>query len=111
MTEQQQETLIDGLLAVQDLIDESKGVFGLHLNGDPCPWDELLLGGRHEGWLKDFDIAMELVVKLKSDQQDRLNEQARIQHEIKMTDDPIYREWYRKQQKAKEIDEHGINED
>ena len=32
------------------------------------------------------------------------------QHEIKMTDDPHYRDWYRKEQKRKEIEEHGIDE-
>ena len=38
-------------------------------------------------------------------------ESDRIQHEIKMTDDPHYRDWYRKQQKAKDRDDHGIDED
>ena len=33
------------------------------------------------------------------------------QHEIRMTDDPHYREWYRKEQRRKEIEEHGIDED
>lgn len=33
---------IDGLIA------ESSGVYGLHLNGDPAPWDELVEGGRFE---------------------------------------------------------------
>lgn len=30
------------------LIAESEGVYGLHLNGDPSPWEELLPGGRFE---------------------------------------------------------------
>jgi hypothetical protein len=38
------------------------------------------------------------------------DEYDRIQHEIKMTDDPIYREWYRKEQKRIEIEEQGIDE-
>lgn len=33
---------------VDGLIGESGGVYGLHLNGDPSPWDELLPGGRFE---------------------------------------------------------------
>lgn len=38
------------------------------------------------------------------------DEHDRVQHEIKMTDDPIYREWYRKEQKRIEIEEQGIDE-
>ena len=37
--------------AVNDLINESYGVAGLHLNGDVAYWDELLAGGRFEEWL------------------------------------------------------------
>ena len=33
---------------VQDLISESHGVYGLHLNGDESPWNELEQGGRFE---------------------------------------------------------------
>lgn len=33
---------------IWDLISESEGVAGLHLNGDIAPWDELLPGGRFE---------------------------------------------------------------
>lgn len=47
-----------GLRAVQELIDESKGVAGLHLNGDVADWDELLAGGRFEEWLRDFSAAL-----------------------------------------------------
>ena len=46
------------LKAVVALIDESKGVTGLHLNGDIAPWDELRTGGRFEEWLLDFDAAL-----------------------------------------------------
>jgi len=38
------------------------------------------------------------------------DERGRIQHEIQMTDDPIYRDWYNKIQKQREIDEYGIDE-
>ena len=48
------EEMQKGLDAVQDLINNSYGVAGLHLNGDVAPWDELLEGGRFEAWLKDF---------------------------------------------------------
>jgi len=50
--------LVDGLLAVEALINESRGVFGLHLNGDPSPWSELRTGGRFEEWLVAFDEAL-----------------------------------------------------
>ena len=30
------------------LIGESTGVYGLHLNGDPSPWEEIEQGGRFE---------------------------------------------------------------
>ena len=33
------------------LINDSTGVYGLHLNGDPAEWDDLLTGGRFEEWL------------------------------------------------------------
>ena len=51
------ERLRNGIAAVSALIADSSGVYGLHLNGDPAPWDELLSGGRFEEWLADFDAA------------------------------------------------------
>ncbi len=33
---------------VTDLVSESSGVYGLHLNSDVSPWDEILAGGRFE---------------------------------------------------------------
>lgn len=46
---ERQQSLFSGLLTdIHGLIDESSGVYGLHLNGDPSPWDELLPGGRFE---------------------------------------------------------------
>jgi hypothetical protein len=47
-----------GLKAVEDLINDSSGVAGLHLNGDLASWDELRAGGRFEEWLKEFDEAL-----------------------------------------------------
>lgn len=49
---------------------------------------------------------------LRGDLANQVNDlaNARTQHEIQMTDDKHYRDWYRKQQKAKEIKEHGIDE-
>ena len=38
---------------IQDLSDSSQGIVGLHRNGDPAPWNELLEGGRYSSWLGD----------------------------------------------------------
>lgn len=46
-----------GLLSVGALIAESHGVYGLHLNGDVAPWDELLPPGRYCEWLEDYAMA------------------------------------------------------
>ena len=48
-----------GIRAVRELIDSSHGVYGLHLNGDLSPWDELLAGGSFEEWLFDFSAVLE----------------------------------------------------
>lgn len=47
-----------GLAAVQELIDCSHGVAGLHLNGELAVWDEILEGGPYEEWLVDFSNAL-----------------------------------------------------
>jgi len=52
------ERLQRGLTDVEELIDNSSGVGGLHLNGDMAPWTELRTGGRFEEWLKNFDAAI-----------------------------------------------------
>ena len=36
------------LQEVEGLISESSGVYGLHLNGDESPWEEVEMGGRFE---------------------------------------------------------------
>lgn len=41
--------------AVADLINNSRGVCGLHLNDHEAPWSELQTGGRFEEWLLAFD--------------------------------------------------------
>ena len=48
-----------GIAAVRNLINESQGVAGLHLNGDLALWCELRTGGQFEGWLLDFDKVLE----------------------------------------------------
>jgi hypothetical protein len=53
------ERLREALEEVSGLINESSGVYGLHLNGDPSPWEELLPGGKFE-WLASFDEAIAL---------------------------------------------------
>ena len=51
--------LVRGINAAADLMDNSSGVDGLHLNGDIAPWNELRTGGRLEEWLVAFDEALE----------------------------------------------------
>jgi len=38
-----------------DLINNSRGVDGLHLNGDLATWEDLLPGGRFEEWLSEME--------------------------------------------------------
>lgn len=42
------ETAGIALQEVQDLIHESRGIYGMHMNGDESPWIELEQGGRFE---------------------------------------------------------------
>ena len=51
--------LVRGINAAADLMDNSSGVDGLHLNGDIAPWGELRTGGQFEEWLIAFDEALE----------------------------------------------------
>ncbi len=55
---QQLAEMREALEAVAALINESKGVDGLHLNGDVATWEELRTGGRFEEWLLKFDAAL-----------------------------------------------------
>lgn len=59
--------LVDGIKAVIQLIEESKGVSGLHLNGDLATWDSLREGGKYEEWLNDFDEAVNTVEQIEND--------------------------------------------
>ncbi len=52
------ERLEKGISAVESLINDSHGVYGLHLNGDLAPWASLRTGGQFEEWLLDFDEAL-----------------------------------------------------
>jgi hypothetical protein len=38
-----------------ELVEASEGVYGLHQNGDPAPWGELLAGGRFEDWTANIE--------------------------------------------------------
>ena len=49
------ERLRKAIDSISDLIAESTGVYGLHLNGNVTPWCDLLPGGQFEEWLTDFD--------------------------------------------------------
>jgi hypothetical protein len=45
-----------------NLMAESRGVAGLHQNGDEAPWEELTAGGRFEQWLGSYDRLRDLLV-------------------------------------------------
>lgn len=48
--------LLDDL---RDLMQQSTGVAGLHLNGDLAEWDTLTAGGRCEEWLLAIEVFSE----------------------------------------------------
>jgi len=50
---------------LDELIAESGGVYGLHLNGDGAPWSEITEGGRFEGWLLPLETARATLAKLR----------------------------------------------
>lgn len=51
--------------SVSELIGFSRGVDGLHLNGDIAEWDSLRTGGNYEGWLIEFDEAASFLQKYR----------------------------------------------
>lgn len=63
------ETLEYVLGSVNDLIADSTGVTGLHLNGDFAPWEELMEGGRYEDWLLSLSTAQDFLKELNVPQQ------------------------------------------
>lgn len=59
------EALEKAVRSVCELIGDSRGVDGLHLNGDIAEWDSLRTGGNYEGWLIEFDEAQEFLQKYR----------------------------------------------
>ena len=56
---------LEGLTGdIQDLIGESSGVAGLHMNGDVAPWGDLEAGGRFER-LTHLPAAHAAITKVK----------------------------------------------
>lgn len=55
----------DGILAVVNLIENSLGVYGLHLNGELAPWDTLRTDGGYEDWLQSLDAAVDAIDKAR----------------------------------------------
>jgi len=53
--------LRDGIKAMQQLMNESSGVYGLHLNGALAPWHELERDGPYGEWLKAFNDAEDIL--------------------------------------------------
>lgn len=61
------EQLIAGIQAVRELINSSKGVYGLHLNGALAPWEDLEAEGRYEEWLLEFNKAEAEIARSKKE--------------------------------------------
>lgn len=59
------EALDKACRSINDLIESSEGVAGLHLNGDVASWGSLRAGGRFESWLIEFDEACDVLAKHK----------------------------------------------
>lgn len=70
-------TNLDELVAaVNGLIDDSEGVYGLHLNGDPAPWDDLTLGGRYQEWLLPLAAAEHCLSVVPAEHANEANQRA-----------------------------------
>lgn len=52
--------------SVCELIGFSRGVDGLHLNGDVATWEDLRTGGEFECWLIEFDDALQVLREYKA---------------------------------------------
>jgi uncharacterized Zn finger protein (UPF0148 family) len=48
---------------IDDLVSNSQGVAGLHLNGEIADWDSLLSGGSFGAWLGSVELADEALAK------------------------------------------------
>ena len=57
------EALDKAIRSVSELIGYSRGVDGLHLNGDVATWESLRTGGCYESWLIEFDEAASFLQK------------------------------------------------
>lgn len=70
LTHEEKDSLLlklgQALMDVSCLMDASYGVAGLHQNGDVAPWEELLEGGRFEGWLASVSQALPDVDRIYS---------------------------------------------
>ena len=57
------EALDKSVRSLSELIGYSRGVDGLHLNGDVATWESLRTGGCYESWLIEFDEAASFLQK------------------------------------------------
>ena len=55
------------LRAMDDLFGDSEGVYGLHLNDDPAPWNSLTEGGHFEEWLLPLERLREALSALEEE--------------------------------------------
>lgn len=57
---------------IDDLVNQSQGVAGLHMNGDVAEWDSLLPGGTFGAWLASVEDADAVLARV--DQPDPVHE-------------------------------------
>ncbi|PTR05381.1 MULTISPECIES: hypothetical protein [unclassified Novosphingobium] len=50
---------------IDDLVNHSQGVAGLHMNGDIAEWDSLLPGGSFENWMLSVSDADEVLARVE----------------------------------------------
>ena len=55
---------IAALHDIDDLVANSEGVSGLHLNGDMAPWSEIMDGGAYGAWLQSVERLREAILAL-----------------------------------------------
>lgn len=64
-----------------DLVGESGGVYGLHLNGDPAPWEDILEGGRFER-LVEIGKAHDWLEEKRAEYADMLEKQSAARQDL-----------------------------
>lgn len=80
--------LIFGVRDMEAMMGESRGVCGLHLNGDDAEWSSLVTGGRFEEWLHRWNQGVVMINDLEERQPANVERsEPRTQRSADATDD------------------------